>query len=125
MATDVLMSGENTQGSFALARVQSTTLGKRVSSTLTRVAKGLRKQILTPVWELNGWPLELMPQIVPELLEDLSATDKAEILSKLGSTVFADQDNAPDEVRAEAGLSPRPVGVTPPTPDNPEPEPEE
>jgi hypothetical protein len=74
------------KGSFALSRDKSHNFFMVVDSALNEIASSIEKDVIDPIWALNGLPKELKPKLVPETsrfrdveqitgaLKDLAAT---------------------------------------------------
>lgn len=101
--------GSESTGTYALAKEKSTHLMLVVDSVLGNIAAALERDILGPLWLINGWPEEWKPKLCPEPLsknvELMTAT--IEGLARAGATVQV-TDPAIDVVRQAAGLPPQP-----------------
>lgn len=113
MGTESLLVGDGSTGSLALSKDKSRNLMLNVNSTLKDIADQYNKDIIPFLRDLNGWPKELMPKLVPA---EISQRDVEEI-----SSFFRDMatsgvplnrnDKAVEEVFNM-------VGFTPPNPED-------
>ena len=112
LGTESLMLGDGDAGSHALSKDKTQQLSLVVDATLKELARAFMKDLLEPLWELNGWPREAMPKLVPETV---AFRDVAQIAEALRNVAAAGVDmHVEDEAIAEFfGL----LGLTPPDPD--------
>jgi len=132
LGVEQLLLGSDSKGSHALATDKTQSFGMIVDSTLVELREQTRKDVLGPIWELNGWPKEMKPQLKTESIQyrDIAQIVSAlEGLAKAGAPL-APNDPAINEVRQQAGLTDAPeqdMSVPTPTPapeEPPAPEPE-
>ena len=112
----MLLGGDST-GSFALAKDKSQSLGLIIDSCLQSVRETMEKDLLTPIWLLNGWDPKLKPKFVIEKVqyrEIEQVVGALETLARAGA-VLAPDDPAINEIRELIGLSEQsePVMVDP------------
>jgi len=107
LGTEVLLLGESAQGSFALSQNKTQQLSMQVDATLTDLAQAFRRDLIKPLFLLNGWPLEAMPTLVPEAAQYRDPEQLAGVLQMLAAAgaMLDPVDPAIAEVRALAGLS--------------------
>ena len=78
-----------------------------VDGALQEIGKTVEKDLLETLWRLNGWPPEMLPEIV---VESVRAQDVEQIsgalrdMAQAGAPMMPD-DPAVPEVRALLGLS--------------------
>lgn len=111
MGTEQVTLGSDSAGSFALSKVQGEEFGLQVNSSLEMVTDAFTEQLLKPVFELNGWGEEMLPEIKTELPNYFSPVEQASVLSGLNGLTLHPDDPAIDEVRAAVGLSKQPEGA--------------
>jgi len=102
----MLLGGDST-GSFALAKDKSQSLGLIIDSCLQSVRETMEKDLLTPIWTLNGWDDKLRPTFVIEKVqyrEIQQVVDALETLARAGAPLAPD-DPAINEIRELIGLS--------------------
>jgi hypothetical protein len=107
MGVEQLLLGSNERGSFALARDKSQAFFLVVDSAMSEIRESVKKDLIKPLFELNGWDLKLMPQISNEMIQlrDIETVVNAlEGLSRAGGQMAPD-DPAINEVRELLGLS--------------------
>lgn len=73
----LLLGDDSGRGSFALSKDKSNNFALIVDSTLKELREAFQKDLLDPLWLLNGWPEELKPT----LLTDTTAVRDVEQLS--------------------------------------------
>lgn len=98
-------------GSYALSKDKSNNFGLTIDSTLRAIREAFRKDLLGPLWLLNGWD----PELMPELITDTNATRDLEQVSGVirdlstAGVVLDREDDAVGELFELMGL-PRPKG---------------
>lgn len=123
----LILGGE--RGAMNLAEEKNARLIALINNALAEIAAALKRDVVTVVMRLNGWPIELTPDLVPADVTKIDATVIAAVLRDLaqaGDMLGAPTpDKAPDEVRRAMGLSPRPkadpmaAALTPAPPTDP------
>lgn len=107
MGVEQLLLGSNERGSFALSRDKSQAFFLVVDSAMAEIRESVRKDILVPLFELNGWDQKLMPTMTNEMIQlrDIETVVAAlEGLARAGGPMAPD-DPAINEVRELLGLS--------------------
>lgn len=102
----MLLGGDST-GSFALAKDKSQSLGLIIDSCLQSVRETMEKDLLKPIWDLNGWDPKLKPTFIIEKVqyrEIQQVVDALETLARAGAPLAPD-DPAINEIRELIGLS--------------------
>ena len=69
LGVEAILLGDNDRGSFALAQSKTNQFSLTIDSTLAELATSFTDDILTPLWQLNGWPMEAMPTMKPEAVQ--------------------------------------------------------
>ncbi len=108
IGTEALLLGDGQLGSQALARDKTQQFSLTVDSTLDELAEGFEDDLLTPLWQLNGWPEDAKPSMKPEssAYRDVEqVTSALADLARSGAMLDPD-DPAVNDVRALLGLSP-------------------
>jgi len=105
----LLLGGEN-GGAYALSKDKSNSFFLTVNGTLQEMSTSIEDDLLWPIWQLNGWPPEMMPKAS---VEEISFADVEAITAALArmaqaGAVLAPDDPAIDEVRGLLGVSPQP-----------------
>jgi hypothetical protein len=104
---DGLMLGGSASGSRALAEDKTDVLLMVVQSVLDEVVDAVHRDLLEPIWRLNGFPGDMMPSFSAEAVQRRDVEKLARVLELLGRSGLTPDDPAIDEIRAEAGLSPQ------------------
>lgn len=111
MGTESLLVGREGEGSRALSEDKSRNLYLTANAALGDMAEAYDRDLLGPVWALNGLDPELRPKL---RTEDVSFKDAAEIAKMLADmanagAILAPDDPAIDDVRDLAGISRQPL----------------
>jgi len=107
LGVEQLLLGENSGGSYALARDKTNVFFLIVDSTLMELSEAFRQDVIKPIWLLNGFPEELMPTLSPEAIKfrDVEQVTKAlKDLAAAGAKLSL-KDPAVNEIRDLLGLS--------------------
>jgi len=133
MGIERLLVGREGAGSLALSGDTSQNLFLNINSTTGDMAEALDRDIIGPIWALNGMPDELRPTLKVEDASFKDVEKLAQMLSDMASAgaILAPDDPAIDALRDLAGLPHQPVMTPerlgmllppPPTtnPDNPD-----
>lgn len=94
LSVDHLLLGSDGSGSLALARDKSHNFYLVVDSTLTELRATYERDLLTPLWEMNGFDKELMPTLQTE---DVQFKDVEQITSALRDMSTAGAVIMPDD----------------------------
>jgi hypothetical protein len=111
MGVEHLLLGGDGKGSLALARDKTQNFALIVHSTLHELSETFQKDLVTPIWALNGWPEDLKPKLTTEAVQFRDIEQITGALSDMASAgaVLAPDDPAINEVRSILGLSEQPV----------------
>jgi hypothetical protein len=102
-----LMLGENSAGSRSLSNDKTQSFGLMVDSALTEIREALERDLLKPLFELNGWDTDLMPSLKTEAQAFRNLAELSAVIRDLATAgVQVDrQDEAVQEIMELAGLS--------------------
>ena len=115
LGVEHLLLGDNGVGSFAMARDKSHNFALIVDTTIKDLQSVYMADVVTRIFELNGWPMELRPKLVTDKLKFRNVdeiTGALRDMSQAGAMLHED-DPAIVEVRDLLGLS-APVTVIDP-----------
>ena len=107
LGVEHLLLGDNGVGSFAQARDKSHNFALIVDTTLKDLIAFYEKDIITRIFEMNGWPMELRSKLVTDKLKFRNVdeiTGALRDMAQAGVTLHED-DPAVIEVRDLLGLS--------------------
>ena len=110
LGVEQLLLGSDSAGSHALSKDKTQAFGLKVDSTLKEMKEVMERDLLEPLWSLNGWDPELKPSFKIEKIQyrDIEqVTGALEQLSRAGATMDLN-DPAVNEIRAILGLSDAP-----------------
>ncbi len=91
---DLLVGGDGDVGSRALSQNKSRNLYLNVNSTLADMAEQIGKDVVDPIWTLNGLDEKTKPKLVTE---DVSFKDVEQIARVLRDVAVAGKPLAPDD----------------------------
>jgi len=103
---DFLMLGSGDKGSFALSKSKTDLFLAAASGYTEAISSVLNRQLLTRLWELNGFDPDLMPSIA---FGDIAPVDLAELgafvrdIAGAGMPLFPDDDTE-NTIRRAAGF---------------------
>lgn len=89
-----LLLGESGAGSLAMHKDKTSQFAQMVDSTVREVIESVEADILPPLFELNGWPKELMPVVKAT---SVAQRDVAEVTSALAQLATAGAVLTPDD----------------------------
>lgn len=110
IGVESMLVGDGSTGSLALSKDKSANLYLVVNSTLQDMAEAFDRDVLDPIWALNGFDEDLRPHLKTE---DVAFKDIEQISAMLrdmaaaGATLSPD-DPAIDDMRDLAGISRQP-----------------
>jgi hypothetical protein len=107
LGVEHLMLGENSAGSRSLSEDKTQAFALLVDGTLKEIRTAVEKDMLEPLWELNGWPKEMMPKLKTEAVAFRSVAEMASAIRDMAvAGVQLDrQDEAVNEVLDLMGLT--------------------
>lgn len=102
-----LMLGEGTKGSAALSKDKSQSFAMMVDGTLDETVETVERDVLVPLFMLNGWDMELMPTLKTEAIQHREVTEVTGALADMAQAgaILSPDDPAINEVRDLLGLS--------------------
>ena len=94
-------------GSFSLSRDKTNSFFLLVDSALTEIRETVADDLLKTLWRLNGWPVEMMPEIKTEAIRFIDAEQIAATLRDMATAgaVLAPDDPAVSDIRDLLGIS--------------------
>ncbi len=106
IGTENMFVGSDGVGSMALSKDKSANLYLNINATLTEMTEKFTKDIIDPLWALNGFDKKLKPKFT---VEDLAFKDAAQISATLrdmanAGAVLAPDDPAIDDLRDMLGI---------------------
>jgi hypothetical protein len=107
LGVEHLMLGENSAGSRSLSTDKTQSFGLLVDGTLREIREAVEADLLPPLFELNGWDVELMPDLKTEAQAFRNADELSAVIRDLATAgVQVDrQDEAVGEILDLMGLS--------------------
>ena len=110
LGVEQLMLGSDSTGSFALSRDKTSTFLSLIDSGLTEIRETVDADLLTPIWNLNGWPQEMRPTIHTDTAQQSSIEQITTALRDMATAgVLLDPDDPIiDDIRDMMGVSKRP-----------------
>jgi hypothetical protein len=115
LGVDWLLLGTDGKGSLALARDKSQQFGLIVDSAVKEIRQQVQRDILKPIWQLNGWPKETMPTMKVAQIQyrDIEQITGSLVDMAQAGAMIAPDDPALDAIRELLGL-PAHVPYVPP-----------
>ena len=80
-----MLLGSNTTGSWALSRDKTDAFLMSVESAITEICYAVKNDLLKPIWALNGWDEELMPEIETATIENINPVEVAATLRDMAT----------------------------------------
>lgn len=107
LGVEHLLLGENSAASRSLSSDKTESFGQLVDSTLLTIKEAIEADLLVPLFELNGWDMELMPELKTEAQAFQDPAQMSAVLRDLSTAgVQVDrQDEAVGEIMDALGLS--------------------
>ena len=107
IGTEILFIGSDGKGSMALSKDKSNNLFLNVNGTLDEMTEMFTRDIIKPLWELNGFDPELMPHFTHE---DIAVRDAEQISITLrnmagAGAILSPDDPAVNDLRDMLGIS--------------------
>ena len=62
LGIEIMLMGSG-EGSLAMAKEKASQLSMMVDDTLEMICESIKKDVLKPIWKMNGWPEEMMPEL--------------------------------------------------------------
>lgn len=107
IGTENIFTGSNGVGSQALARDRSSNLYLNINSTLDEMTEQYTKDLIDPLWVLNGFDEKKKPKFTAEDVSFKDAEQIAAVLRDMASAgaVMAPDDEAINDLRDMIGIS--------------------
>lgn len=107
LGVEHLLLGDNGVGSFAMARDKSHNFALIVDTTIKDLQSVYMADVVTTIFELNGWPMELRPKLVTDKLKFRNVDEITGALRDMAQAgvLLHEDDPAILEVRDLLGLS--------------------
>lgn len=107
LGVEGLLLGGDKVGSMALSKDKSDNLALQVDSTLGELAESFAKDLVRPLFSLNGWPEEALPVLKPDATQFRDIEQISAVLRDMATAgaVLAPDDPVIGEVRDLLGLS--------------------
>jgi alkylated DNA nucleotide flippase Atl1 len=106
LGVDHLLLGSGDRGSFALSADKSQTFGMVVDSTLRELRESFEKDLLIPLFKLNGLDMDLMPTLRTEAIayRDIRSVTQALVDLQKAGVPLSPKDPAVNEIRSQIGI---------------------
>lgn len=110
LGVDGLLLGENTTGSHALSSDKSLNFALIVDSTLGELSDTYQRDMIQRLWELNGWPENMMPTFNTEAIQHRDITQITQALKDMAAAggKLSMNDPAINAIREMLGLPKQP-----------------
>ena len=111
LGVEQLLLGSSRAGSFALSRDKTNAFYLLIEGALKDIREGVVDDLLVPLWTVNGWPLEAMPNVTTEAVRSTDITEVSDGLRNMAEAgvILTREDEA---VRQYFEM----LGFTPPDP---------
>ena len=103
LGTELIMLGSG-HGSYALSEDKASRLALSIDDTLGTIGHMVNKDLIDPIWIMNGFPPEMKPTARVEASKYITIESIAETLNKLKG--LNQSDPAINEIRGKLGVSP-------------------
>lgn len=107
LGVEQLLLGADSAGSLALSRDKSQAFFMVVNAALTELRDSFQKDLIDPVWSLNGFEEELKPELIFESVEFKDPEQISRVVKDLATSGVAidPEDELVDELLSVVGLS--------------------
>lgn len=107
LGVEGLLLGESTSGSHALSKDKSLNFALIVDSTLTELVDTFQKDMVERLFEINGWPEDMMPKFNTEAIQHRDITQITQAIKDLSSAgaLITSNDPAVAEIYEMLGLT--------------------
>jgi len=106
LSMEHLLLGSSSSGSFAMSKDKSDNLGQIIEGTMQELRSTFDKDVIDPIWDLNGWDPKLKPTFKTESVQkDITQVTTALLQMAQAGAVLAPDDPVINEVRDLLGLS--------------------
>ncbi len=106
LGIEAILLGEGDSGSFSLSRDKTQQFSLQVDGTLQEQADAVKRDLINVLFDLNGWPKDMMPEPVPEPVNHKDVEQVAAALRDMasaGATITA-KDPVVNDVRNMLGV---------------------
>jgi hypothetical protein len=103
---DFLMLGHSNAGSFALSKSKTQLFLRSLEGFINNIAAVLNKDLLIDIWNLNGFPGEMMPELKPGQVAPVDLEELGNYISKLATAglIFGGDPETEKVLRSAADL---------------------
>lgn len=109
LLADVLVMGQDSVGSYALAGVKTDILTMAVEARLQEICDVLNHDLIPQTFALNGWSAERLPQIKFEELATQDLEEFSKAIQRIAATGMIEVDREIlNKIREVLGVDPRP-----------------
>lgn len=104
--TETLLLGANGRGAYALSKDKTQNLLMVVDGVLLDVAAQVTKDLIRPIFRMNGWPEEYMPRPTTDAIvyRDIETITSALLDMAKSGAVLSPEDEAINTIRRALGL---------------------
>ena len=108
LGVEQLLLGSTSIGSLALSEDKTTSFYRLVDAALTEIKEAVKKDLLDVLWDLNGWPDEMKPELVTEATRQQNLVQLGQTLRDLATAgaVLEPDDPVINDIRNLMGVSP-------------------
>ena len=101
LGTDNLLLGETAVGSLALSKDKTGQFFLMVEGALTEIREQVIRDLVEPIWRMNGWPDDMMPETTTQPVSSQDVEGVARVLRDMATagSVLDPNDPAIDAVR--------------------------
>lgn len=112
LATFLMLGTDGKSGSLALGQDQSNLFLKAISGWLEMMATVVNRQLVTMMWDANGFPEEYMPRVRPgDLTQKTIEQVSAYVRDLAAAGIMVTDGETEDYLREYGGLPKRPEGA--------------
>ncbi len=106
LGVEHLLLGESSGGSRALSQDKSKSFAMLVDGSLDELVETVERDLVVPIFNLNGWPLELLPELKTEAIQHREVEEVTGALKDMAQAgaVLHPEDPAIDAVRDLLGM---------------------
>lgn len=107
LGVESVLLGDSGNGSHALSQDKSLNFGLLIDSTARELREVVKRDLLRPLFDMNGWDKKYMPTITTDAIQhrDVETITRALAQIATAGAVLAPDDPAVDEIRDLLGLS--------------------
>ena len=111
LGVEHILLGDHSGGSYALSNDKSHMFNVVVDSTIKEIRSRFYDHVITFLFEINGWPMNMRPKMQADKLQTRRVEEITAAIKDLAQSgaVLSPDDPAINEVRDLLGLSPMPM----------------